>query len=228
MRNSKVQFIRSLGYLDPHPDDQLYSALMLQPRIIAGLTVIGLLLQTPWLFLALSAALGWSAFVPTRSLFDAIYNYVVARPRGLATLEAAPAPRRFAGGLAAVVTLTFGVALLAGARSTAWVSKDSLQPPWRPSCSDDPAPERISTMFCVDAGPAEGARLQCRTVKSPRAKCNRDGAAYFRRFPPDEGGLRIELRGNLAAMLGAAQMRHAIMTTGKLAAAKRHDTCSPS
>ena len=100
MRNSKIQFIRSLGYLDPHPDDQLYSALMLQPRIVGGLTVIGLLLQTPWLFLALSAALWWSALVPTRSLFDAIYNYVVARPRGLAPLGAAPAPRRFAGGLA--------------------------------------------------------------------------------------------------------------------------------
>ena len=121
MRNSKNQFIRSLGYLDPHPDDQLYSALMLQPRIVGGLTLIGFLLQTPWLFLALSAALWWSALVPTRSLFDAIYNYVVARPRGLAALEAAPAPRRFAGGLAGVVALVIGVALLAGARSTAWV-----------------------------------------------------------------------------------------------------------
>ena len=121
MRNSKNQFIRSLGYPDPHPDDQLYSALMLQPRIVGGLTVIGVLLQTPWLFLALSAALWWSALVPTRSLFDAIYNYGVARPRGLAALEAAPAPRRFAGGLAGVVALAIGVALLAGARSTAWV-----------------------------------------------------------------------------------------------------------
>ena len=83
MRNSKNQLIRSLGYPDPHPDDQLYSALMLQPRIVGGLTVIGVLLQTPWLFLALSAALWWSALVPTRSLFDAIYNYGVARPRAV-------------------------------------------------------------------------------------------------------------------------------------------------
>ena len=118
MRNSKIQFVRSLGYLDQH--GHLYSALMLQPRIVGSLTVIGLLLQTPWLFLALSAALWWSALVPTRSLFDAIYNYVVARPRGLALLEAAPAPRRFAGGLAATFTLAIGVALLTGAASTAW------------------------------------------------------------------------------------------------------------
>ena len=117
MRNSKIQFVRSLGYLDPH--GHLYSALMLQPRIVGAVTVTGLLLQTPWLFLALSAALGWSALVPTRSLFDAIYNHVV-RPRGLAPLRAAPAPRRFAGGLAAMFTLAIGVALLTGARSTAW------------------------------------------------------------------------------------------------------------
>ena len=124
MRNSKIQFVRSLGYLDPH--GHLYSALMLQPRIVGGVTVIGLLLQTPWLFLALSAALGWSALVPTRSLFDAIYNSVVAHPRGLAPLRAAPTPRRFAGGLAAMFTLAIGVALLTGARSTAWALEGLL------------------------------------------------------------------------------------------------------
>ena len=118
MRNSKIQFVRSLGYLDPH--GHLYSALMLQPRIVGTVTLTGVLMQSPWLFLALSAALGWSALVPTRSLFDAIYNDVVARPRGLQKLAAAPAPRRFAGGLAAMLTLAIGMALLTGARSTAW------------------------------------------------------------------------------------------------------------
>jgi Domain of unknown function (DUF4395) len=116
MRNSKIRFIRSQGFLDPHPDEQLYSALMLQPRIVGGLTVIGVLLQTPWLFLALSAALGWSSLVPTRSLFDAIYNNVVARPRSLAPLGAAPAPRRFAGGLSAIFTLAIGAGPAEGAR----------------------------------------------------------------------------------------------------------------
>jgi hypothetical protein len=124
MRNSKIQFVRSLGYLDPH--GHLYSALMLQPRIVGVVTATGLLLQTPWLFLALSAALGWSALIPTRSLFDALYNYAVARPRGLAPLRAAPAPRRFAGGLAAMFTLAIGVALLTGARNTAWVLEGLL------------------------------------------------------------------------------------------------------
>ena len=120
MDNSKIHFIRSLGYLEPHPDEELYSALMLQPRIVAGLTAVGVLLQTAWPFLAVSTALWWSALVPTRSLFDAIYNHGVARPRGLARLAAAPGPRRFAGGLAALVTLAIGVALVTDATSTAW------------------------------------------------------------------------------------------------------------
>jgi hypothetical protein len=59
--------------------------------------------------------------VPTRSLFDAIYNDVAARRRGLARLEPAPALRRFAGGLAAILTLAIGGALLTGATTTAWV-----------------------------------------------------------------------------------------------------------
>ena len=124
MRNSRIQFVRSLGYLDSH--GHLYSALMLQPRIVGGVTLIGVLLQSPWLFLALAAALGWSAFVPTRSLFDWIYNDVVARPRGLAPLRPAPAARRFAGGLAATVTLAVGVALLTGTTITAWALEASL------------------------------------------------------------------------------------------------------
>ena len=170
MRNSKLQFIRSLGYLDPHPDDRLYSALMLQPRIVGSLTVIGLLLQTPWLFLALSAALWWSALVPTRILFDAIYNYVVARPGGLAPLEAAPAPRRAAGGLAGVVTLAIGVALLA---------ERARAPPRCQSPADGRSGGRqVFGRSCAGAdlyhflrrrcSPAKGAPLRCSTVEGRR------------------------------------------------------------
>jgi hypothetical protein len=119
MRNSRIQFVRSLGYLAPDPDGGLYSALMFQPRVVGAVTVTGVLLQAPWAFFTLSAALAWSALVPTRSLFDAIYNFM-ARRRGLQHLTAAPAPRRTAGVLAAMVTLLIGVALQTGATTTAW------------------------------------------------------------------------------------------------------------
>jgi hypothetical protein len=104
-----------------HIDDELYSALMLQPRVIGVVVALGIVAQSPLLFLALSAVQLWSALVPSRNPFDAYYNYVVAVPRGRAPLAIAPAPRRFAMGMAGTVALTIGIALLAGATMTAWV-----------------------------------------------------------------------------------------------------------
>ena len=121
MRESRVRFIRMQGFTTLDVDEELYSALMLQPRIVAATVALGLVVQSPSLFLVLSAVLLWSALVPSRNPFDAIYNYVVARPRGLAPLGVAPAPRRFAMTMAGTVSLTIGIALLAGAAITAWV-----------------------------------------------------------------------------------------------------------
>ena len=121
MRDSRVRFIRMQGFTTPHVDDELYSALMLQPRIVGATVALGLVVQSPSLFLALSALLLWSALVPTRNPFDAIYNHAVAGPRRLSPLGIAPAPRRFAMGMAGTVALTIGIALLSGAVITAWV-----------------------------------------------------------------------------------------------------------
>jgi hypothetical protein len=121
MRESRVRFIRQQGVAAPRVDDELYSALMLQPRIVGAIVALGTIVQSPWLFLVLSAALLWSALVPTRNPFDAIYNHTVARPRRLPPLGMAPAPRRFAMAMAGMVALTIGIALLVGAATTAWV-----------------------------------------------------------------------------------------------------------
>ena len=121
MRNSRLQFVREQGYSIQDADDRLYSALMLQPRIIGALVVLGALLQSAWLFAALSAVLWWSTLVPTRSPFDAIYNLLVARIRGFKRLGIARPPRRFAQGMAATFTLAIGAALLGGFTITALV-----------------------------------------------------------------------------------------------------------
>ena len=76
--------------------------------------------QLSW-YLALSAVLWWSTLVPTRSLFDAIYNHAFAYRRNLPPLGVAPAPRRFAQGMAGAVGLAIGGALLLGATITAWL-----------------------------------------------------------------------------------------------------------
>jgi hypothetical protein len=121
MRQSEIQFIRQQGFSTVHPDHRLYVALMFQPRTIACVMLLGLVLQSAWLFLALSAVVWWGTLFPTRNLFDAAYNRLIAYPRDLPPLGAAPAPRRFAQAMAATVSLAIGAALLSGATVTAWV-----------------------------------------------------------------------------------------------------------
>ena len=64
MRPSKVDFIRQQGFTTESCQNGLYSALMFQPRVIAGVVISSVVLQSPWLFLALSTVLWWSALVP--------------------------------------------------------------------------------------------------------------------------------------------------------------------
>ena len=120
MRESQVRFIRQQGLATEDADEQLYSALMLQPRAIGVIAALGIVVQSPVVFLVLSGVLLGSALVPTRNPFDAFYNRVVARPRMLPPLGIAPAPRRFAMSMAGTVALTIGLTLLAGASMTAW------------------------------------------------------------------------------------------------------------
>lgn len=121
MRKSREFFVCQQGFAAPNDNPHLYSALMLQPRIIGGLVVLGAILHSHQLFLALSALLAWGTLVPTQNVFDEIYNLVVAYPRGYPPLDAAPAPRRFAQGTAAVMALAVGLSLLAGATTMAWI-----------------------------------------------------------------------------------------------------------
>ena len=72
MRKSREFFICQQGFAVPNPNPHLYSALMLQPRIIAGVVTLGSMLQSYELFLLLAAVLAWATIVPRQNLFDAI------------------------------------------------------------------------------------------------------------------------------------------------------------
>ncbi len=76
--------------------------------------VVGAMLQAWPLFLILSAVLWWSALIPTRNPFDALYNRFVVKPKGLPLLTPAPGPRRFAQGMAATFMLVIGLSLAMG------------------------------------------------------------------------------------------------------------------
>jgi hypothetical protein len=99
--------------------DMHFAGLNFQPRTIAALVVLGTVFRWPLVFLLLSAALWWSAFAPTLNPFELFYNRVLASRRGVPSLRTAPAPRRFAQGMAATMALVIAVALLLGWTITA-------------------------------------------------------------------------------------------------------------
>jgi hypothetical protein len=100
MTDAQINFVKQQGFDDASARTCAYQypALMLQPRIIGVLALVGVLLQAAPLFLTVSAILWWSALVPQLNPFDKLYNGLVAARRGLPPLTAAPGPRRFAQG----------------------------------------------------------------------------------------------------------------------------------
>ena len=121
MRLSKVEFIREQGFTTEGCQEGLYSALMFQPRVIAGVVISGVVVQSPWIFLALATVLWWSALVPSHNPFDAFFNRAMADPKRLRAMPAAPQPRRFSQAVAATFAMSIAMTLLAGASHAAWL-----------------------------------------------------------------------------------------------------------
>lgn len=128
--NTRIQrnFILQQGLDDPPQNtcSPRYSALQFQPRVVMLIVVIGVLLQAPAVFLALSAVLWWSALLPRWNPFDTLYNLTLGGRLESASLTPAPAPRRFAQGMAATFTLAIGAFLLLGWRAAAYVVEGLL------------------------------------------------------------------------------------------------------
>jgi len=119
---AEIHFVRQQGFREDTPDacGLRYPALMWQPRVIGVLVLAGVLLQS-WLFFgALGVLLWWNALVPALNPFDALYNRLVAEPKGRLRLGAAPGPRRFAQGMAGTFLLAIALFLRLGWSAPAW------------------------------------------------------------------------------------------------------------
>lgn len=112
--SAKLNFVRQQGYPDTSLEvsNSLYPALMWQPRVIGVLALVGVILQSAPYFFALGVLLWWNAIVPALNPFDALYNFLVAKPKHMPSLTPAPAPRRFAQAEAGTIFLAIGWALL--------------------------------------------------------------------------------------------------------------------
>lgn len=118
---SELNFVLQQGFAAPERGacGIRYRALLFQPRVVAIVVVVGVVLQSPVVFGVLAAVLGWSALLPRWNPFDAGYNRTLAlRPTNL-PLTPAPAPRRFAQGLAAVTSLAITMSLASEWRAIA-------------------------------------------------------------------------------------------------------------
>ncbi len=116
-------FMRQQGFPDEPADacSMHFAGLNFQPRIVFSLVIVGIVLQSPWMFLALSAVLWWNVLVPGFNPFERVYNRLIAARRGRAPLGAAPGPRRFAQAIAAAFLLGAGLGLLTGHPVLSWV-----------------------------------------------------------------------------------------------------------
>jgi hypothetical protein len=125
---AEVNFVRQQGFKDSSPQTcgYQYPALMWQPRAIGILVLVGLVFQAWPYFLALSVLLWWNGVSPHLNPFDALYNYLVATPKGRPRLGPAPGPRRFAQAMAGTFMLAIGLSLLMGCNILAWAMETLL------------------------------------------------------------------------------------------------------
>ena len=120
---AKRNFILQLGFEDPAPAvlPRQYSALVFQPKTVLAVVVAGILFQSPAVFAALGALLWWSALLPKRNPFSALYNRTIGSRPGAFRLGPAPAPRRAAETEAGTVALTIALLIHAGFIHAAYV-----------------------------------------------------------------------------------------------------------
>jgi hypothetical protein len=113
MHDPERNFILQQGLDDPAPQDThpRFEALLFQPRLIGLAVLVGIVLQSPAVFLGLWAILWWSALLPLLNPFDALYNLTLGARPGAIRLGPAPAPRRFAQGMAGAFALAIGAML---------------------------------------------------------------------------------------------------------------------
>jgi hypothetical protein len=120
MRTSQTRLVAQLGYPITSDAPVWYSAVRFQPAMIGLIILAGTVLHSPAVFVMLFLALVVGAVAPRGNPFDAIFNGFLLRGRGR-PLPPAPAPRRFAQGLASLISIGIALALFFEVSVLPWV-----------------------------------------------------------------------------------------------------------
>jgi hypothetical protein len=120
--NLKLNFVHQQGFNDVQPQSCTlqFSALLFQPRLVGLWSLFGIVLQSPIVFLTLSATLWWCVLFPKWNPFEHLYNATFGSQMGAVRLGRAPAPRRFAQGMAGTFTLAIAMLLMFDQRFAAY------------------------------------------------------------------------------------------------------------
>jgi len=122
-RTAEEKFMQQQGFAGEAPARLVphFRGLRFQPSIVGPLMLVAVIFQLRLLFFVLAAVLAWNVAFPQWNPFERFYDWAIGRRHGLAALEPAPGPRRFAQGMAAVFMLAAGIAISLAWRTTAYV-----------------------------------------------------------------------------------------------------------
>ena len=122
------RFMSQQGFHDEEPAHRRwhFRALQLQPSVLGVLVVLAIIFQSQNLFFLMAAVLVWNVVLPHLNAFERTYDWVFGSPAGKPKLESAPAPRRFAQGMAATFMAITGLSLALGWMTVAYVFETFL------------------------------------------------------------------------------------------------------
>ena len=122
MGKSLDRFMAQQGFQDEEAARRRwhFRALQFQPAVLGLLATVGIVFQSRTLFFALAAVLVWNVVLPRLNVFERFYDLVIGRGTKR-KLVPAPAPRRFAQGMAATFMAATGLALTFGFPTVAYV-----------------------------------------------------------------------------------------------------------
>jgi hypothetical protein len=122
MSQAVTNFMKQQGFVDEPFDacNMHFEALYFQPRLVFPWVLAAIVLQSVPLFLVLGAVLTWNVVFPAYNPFELAYNRFVAPHDREPPLAPAPAPRRFAQGMAAAFLLGSAVCVANGWQAAAW------------------------------------------------------------------------------------------------------------
>lgn len=121
--SAEYKFMQQQGFdvSDEQTTQKHFRSLLFQPIIVSLLIILGIVLQSQYIFLAGGVVLWFNTLFPKMNPFERIYDGTFGEAKGYNKLPPAPPPRRFMQGMAGTLMLLTSIALFAGWMTAAYI-----------------------------------------------------------------------------------------------------------